>query len=741
MMTTMTKSCAVLLAACMFAEAKPGELDRRFQPELRAWVAPERVSIAPDGRAWIGGGFDQGDGYSTGDLLRLGENGGVESEPAPGYLKTFRDFAWIGLGTLIRDGSPFFLTSGGFLLPGETGGWLRMSAAGEVLGKAFPDRMEGEEIIPQFEADGKLWTIRKLANGQRVLELRNSADGSLDPGFTWSADLPRNVNDAVPAPDGGAWVQAGDAPFWLGLWSGKTPQQQILNVDATGSQRGTAMTFTNSRSMDLSARTGGAFRIKFGPDLSRWMYWPAPTSATHTLEWFSADGIFERRISFQVSLENIFTWDAGEDGSLLATTGKGSLMLYGPGETTPQYLTIFNHVRSVKALPDGKWLIDGLYRLNADGSEDESWQVPELSTPAQVTALVPMPDGLMLAGGNFAMADGIVRNRLVVFRKDGAVDPSFIPDERIGEWRSVVVAKQAIYVVTAEPVSYGEMLRSNLVKLRMDGTLDENYQPGIFSNFFVSLPPVPVLDNAYQVHASDGGDILVETFSNIFGVAEQSIYRLKPDGSRDPAFQIIRFFQSFATVMPLKSGGFVRSGIIYRKDGMIERDLTKPGVQFDPLCEHLGGVLFQETDSSGSNRLRLWNGRAWDARFRAPALDGAREIVAESGERDTLHISATLADERPVLLRLHSNGRLDRSFRQPSFGHRMRSFAGDWWTAEEGGRVAFDPAKEASASAPQTLVWESATRRLWVGGNFNVVDAESRDGLARIIGGFARGRR
>jgi hypothetical protein len=138
----------------------------------------------------------------------------------------------------------------------------------------------------------------------------------------------------------------------------------------------------------------------------------------------------------------------------------------------------------------------------------------------------------------------------------------------------------------------------------------------------------------------------------------------------------------------------------------------------------------------------LWNRRGWDARFRAPALDGARGIVAVSGERDTLHISATLADERPVLLRLLSNGRLDRSFRQPAFGHRKRVFAGDWWTAEEDGKLAFDPAKQEAASAPQTLVWEPASRRLWTGGDFNVVDGEPRDGLARIItGGFASKRR
>ena len=73
MMTT--KTFAIWMLACAVGSARPGDLDRNFKPELRAWVAPDHVTLAADGRAWIGGSFDRGDGYSTGDLVRLGENG------------------------------------------------------------------------------------------------------------------------------------------------------------------------------------------------------------------------------------------------------------------------------------------------------------------------------------------------------------------------------------------------------------------------------------------------------------------------------------------------------------------------------------------------------------------------------------------------------------------------------------------------------------------------------------------
>lgn len=80
-------------------------------------------------------------------------------------------------------------------------------------------------------------------------------------------------------------------------------------------------------------------------------------------------------------------------------------------------------VRSVKALAGGKWLVE-------------------------VETLLPLPGGRVLAGRNFATADE-------------RVDPTFLADERIEEWRSLAVNGDAIYVVTAEPVAYGSGFRTN----------------------------------------------------------------------------------------------------------------------------------------------------------------------------------------------------------------------------------------------------------------------------------------
>ena len=743
-----TKILTILMLACAVSGARPGDLDRNFAPELRAWVAPDHVTLAADGRAWIGGGFDRGDGYSTGDLLRLGANGGVENEPAPGYLGKKSAFS-IGSRPPVAF-APFLLASGDFLLPGESGGWLRMTAAGEEAGNAFHDRLNGETIEPQFERDGKLWVIRHSADGLRKLERRNSADGSHDSGFAAPPTWPGPPSGAVPGPAGTLWVLT-SIPQLLYPYS-ELPliPSKVFQIDGTGALIGTprALQIAN-RSTTLVAGPAGAFRIQYGSDLSRWNYWPSPDSTFYRLEWYSPAGVLQRRRDFQLPIFTGFCWAESADGSFVATDNSRSssglqaatfnpatLRRFGPDGVPDPSFQSPGSVRSVKALPEGKWLVDGLRRLNADGSEDATWSVPQLDRPAQVTVLIPLPDGRVLTGGNFATVDGIVGNRLAILRANGTVDPSFAADDRIGEWRSVAVSSQAIYVVTTAPVAYGDRIVSNLVKLGLDGALDENFRPtirptGSILNFPFSLT------SADGVHATARGEILVVTYSG-WEVATEEVFRLNATGAPVSGFTPLRNYNGgFGNLLPRSNGKFVRNGVLHRADGSIERDLTEPDAGLQPLCEYLDGVLFRETRNGPQARLRLWTNRGWAAWFRAPALGGWGSAFAAPGEFGTLYLSATIQGGAAAVHRLLPSGRVDGSFRSPAFGNRERQIAGDWWKAEESGSVDFDPAAHETRSFPQALLWHPASRRLWTGGNFNVVDGQPRDGLARIHGGFS----
>ena len=764
-----TKILAILGLASAISAAGPGDLDRTFSPELRAWVAPDRVTLAGDGRAWIGGGFNRADGNSTGDLLRLGENGGVADEPAKGYLKRVNPYVTIAPQTWVPPDAamarPFLLESGDFLLSGESGGWLRINAAGKVVGKAFPDRLTGETIVPQFERLGKLWVIRKLVTGGRILERRESADGTLDAGFS---QLPRNVNTAVPAPDGGAWVLAGDGIPWFyfsNRYGSPLPEQRIIRVAANGSPLGEPRVIAVPRALALVAGPAGAFRLTYGADQSRWNYWPTATSMILKIEWYSAVGALQRTQNFGLPLYESFAWAEAADGSFVATDAltrivgssqyfiapAASLRRYGPdGVEDPAFVSP-GRVRSVKALADGKWLIDGLRRLNADGSEDASWTAPELSRPAITKSLLALPDGRVLVAGDFATADGLVRNRLVVFRANGGVDPSFIPDERIGEWRSVAVSGRAIYVATTEPVDYGSGPHSNLVKLRLDGSLDESYQPQYGQNgFFTPFPPatgtlIPLgtnLPNVIRVTGMAGGDILVETDLRGSDIFQAKISRLRGDGTPAAGFRAPPIYQAPRGILALKSGSFVAGATFYRGDGSMERDLTQSNPELIPLCECPSGILFHTGGDYTTRRLALWTRNGFARWFQPPALDWNKSVSAAPGDWGTIYLAATLANGKPSVHRLLPNGRIDRTFHGPDFGSYERQSDRHWWKAEEIGKLPFDPlatGNELYSRLPQTysqvVLWHPASRRVWTGGDFNVVAGKPRDGLARLVSG------
>jgi hypothetical protein len=130
--------------------------------------------------------------------------------------------------------------------------------------------------------------------------------------------------------------------------------------------------------------------------------------------------------------------------------------------------------------------------------------------------------------------------------------------------------------------------------------------------------------------------------------------------------------------------------------------------------------------------------RAWVAPEHATVAPDGRPWIG--GGFGWLYVHATLAAGPAELHRLSFTGRLDRTFDSPRFGDRARQAAGDWWTAEEAGRVGFDPALQESLASPQAILWHPESRRLWVGGGVNAVNGQPRDGLARIVGGLTRSR-
>jgi len=731
--------------------ATPGLLDPSFEPVLRNPVVPAWSTLAPDGRVWTGGGFDRANGNTVSDLLILGVNGDIASEPVLGYL-SFGSVTYSGAAvnlpsTYGLSAAAFPLADGSFLLPSESGNWLRVSAAGVPGGTAFPGLPAGEIAFPQFEREGKIWLIRRHPDGSQTLERRFSADGSVDPEFSQGTDWPDDVLGTVPGALGGAWVLTGDPGASSGIlpFEGDPPDQHVFLVHGSGAIAGEERVLSGYRSASLRAAADDEFRVILGPDRSGWRFWPQPTVSRYSVEWCSAGGVVEQTKNFVIGLRARFLFAEGEDGSFVATYNNGSLRRYAADSEwnvslqSHQWDESFQspgEVGSVISLPEGKWLVDGSRRLNADGSPDATWDAPVLDSPGQVSLLHALPGGGVLAAGNFSSADGAVRKGLALFRADGSLDPAFVPDERIGKVLSIAFSGEAIFLATAKPVAIRDDLNSNLVKLRLDGSIDERFKPPLNTGALLSFDSGrATIDGVAKLAALKGGDLLVKSFGG-YEVQSTRVSLIKPNGWGMPSAFLLQF--QAGEILPTKDGGFALGGVFHRADGSVRKSLAREGYQLNPLCEWQNGVLFLETgDRPELNRLRLWNGKTWSTTFKAPRVSTSYPVLASPGGDGTLYLYSALNGSRPALRRLLANGTVDRSFRVPVPGHRLRREEGDWWTAGDAGKIPYDPALYESDADYSAVLWHGPGARLWLGGNFNVIDGKSRDGLGRVFGGKA----
>jgi uncharacterized delta-60 repeat protein len=132
--------------------------------------------------------------------------------------------------------------------------------------------------------------------------------------------------------------------------------------------------------------------------------------------------------------------------------------------------TLVANPRLLGVQPDGKALLQlqvvssagqPVVRLNPDGTRDAGFvlSVTGGSNPRNPTvyALSILPDGKLVAGGNFTAVNGVIRNNLARLNPDGTLDASFIPGGALPPLSTTV----------------------NITATR-EATLETGTQPGIF---------------------------------------------------------------------------------------------------------------------------------------------------------------------------------------------------------------------------------------------------------------------
>jgi uncharacterized delta-60 repeat protein len=195
-------------------------------------------------------------------------------------------------------------------------------------------------------------------------------------------------------------------------------------------------------------------------------------------------------------------------------------------------------VYALQAQPDGKLLVGGTFtslgsqpenyigRLNADGSVDTNFNVGASNI---VYCMALQTNGQIIVGGNFTNVDGSVHNRIARLNPDGSLDSNF--NSTIDNYYT----QNPVYCLAIHPdgkilvggsfvLAEGGLIKPWLLRLNPDGTLDTTFN---------AVPNNAVYSLSLQ---TDGKIIVAGAFTLVNGLANNYLARLNCDGTLDATF-------------------------------------------------------------------------------------------------------------------------------------------------------------------------------------------------------------
>jgi uncharacterized delta-60 repeat protein len=192
--------------------------------------------------------------------------------------------------------------------------------------------------------------------------------------------------------------------------------------------------------------------------------------------------------------------------------------------------------------PDGKILVggdffepgggtapNGIARLNADGTRDLTFGG---AGGSQVRSVALQPDGKVLIGGYFTIADGAPRQRIARLNSDGTIDNTFDPGTGVdGNDRlidAIVVLPNGQILIGGDFTSVNGIARNNIARLNANGSVDETFNAGAV----IAGSSGIIFDIVMQ-----GEQILVAgAFDSIGGGTTKGVARLNANGTIDNTF-------------------------------------------------------------------------------------------------------------------------------------------------------------------------------------------------------------
>jgi uncharacterized delta-60 repeat protein len=398
---------------------------------------------------------------------------------------------------------------------------------------------------------------------------------------------------------------------------------------------------------------------------------------------------------------------AGTFTTVNGITNKGIIRLNADGSIDSTFINITNNwtfidIISLKLQQDGKILVGGnckngtinwyLFRLNADGSIDNSFNSSGVGANSGIRKITLQNDGKILIGGTLTSYNGVTTGGLARLNINGSLDSTFAPVMCGAPVKDIGILSTGQIIIGGEFWSVNGYNTRYLAKLSSTGVLDTAFKIKGQINFYV---------NSVKIQNDD--KIVFGGLFNYFNTIKCGrVLRIDSTGILDPTFDSGTDYKSNGTINVIEInaiGKFFIGGSFYAMNleymGCFEK-LNNNGSrdQSIPLPTGIGDIIYTsglQADGKiiiggnfqGVNGIykkyiaRLKSDGTTDTTFKAvPNLGSMDYVLVQQDKKIIICGGFSVYNGSSTtggIIRIDTNGTLDPSFSFPGFDHGVSS--------------------------------------------------------------------
>lgn len=622
-----------------------GAIDSTFNIGTGSNDIVEHVLVQPDGKIVIIGVFTSYNGTARNGIARLNSDGTIDMSFNPGSGVT---------GIMVDD---FLIQPDGKLI--IAGGFGDYN--GIAISKIARINVDGSLDMSFNPGTGVNTAVSKIAlqtdgkivvggnfmdyNGTSILNIaRLYSDGTLDTSFNPGTSTNGIILSILIDPNGKIII-GGSFTIFNGVGREKIAR---INNDGSLDNSFNPGTGTNNNVKCMALQNdgkiliGGAFTMYNGNNILR-------------VARVNSDGTLDA--GFHANEEPYFM-----NVYCISIQTNGKILVGG-------YFTYYDNVVNIN-----------LANLNSNGTLDTNFNNEGKGADFGVNTTLVQPDGKIIIGGNFTSYNGVYTNRIARLNSDGSIDSGFNIGSGVnGTITSTCLQPDGKILIGGVFTTVNGVNRKYVARLNSDGSYDNTFDPG--TGMGTSVNAISYMPN--------GKILIAGTFSSFDDSICHHIVRLNSNGSFDNSFNSTIGPNSSIYALKVQTDGKIiiggdfitYDGIAIKRIARLNEDGTldtsfNPGVgtnaKVNDITLQTDGKLIiggQFTTFNGNtcNRIaRLNTNGSYDASFSSyPAANSEINVVKFQPDGKILvggYFTTYNGSSINRIVRLNSNGTVDTGF-------------------------------------------------------------------------------